>query len=363
MALINGVYIHVIEENVNTEVEASEHAVENGAEITDHIKAKPTELSLSGKVVNYTAYTSETKTEQKQINAWLSLVKKDGSAFDTMSFDRLNNELLAFYGGANWADSGNIRYLDENENIVNCNASESTKIYAVRFEMIMPYASTVRIQNAFKQYCCFNIINKSTTGYNVRDYDADSTTTNDYVLSNTYNGEYGRVRTEFTNYDMETTTVSSGEEKSAAWVLDCLKGWLKSGALVTYEGRNAIVNCQIRSLNTEHPNTVTGGADFSMELRTFKGATNGYIAANGDAANGGVQQISQGDNSEVWYEVQLGDSLYNLISQYGSLKRDPINGTAYTTIDWIMQKNPHAFDNPSDCTTLKAYEKILMGYR
>ena len=224
--------------------------------------------------------------------------------------------------------------------------------------MILPYASTVRIQNAFKQYCCFNIINKSTTGYNVRDYDADSEVVNDFVLSNTYNGEAGRLQTEFTNYDMETNVVSSSEERSAGWVLDCLKSWMRSGALVVYEGRNHLVNYQIRSLKTEHPNTVSGGADFSMTLREFKGAANSYAGANG-----GVQQISQGDNSEVWYEVQLGDSLYSLISQYRNLKRDPIDGTAYTTIDWIMRKNPHAFDNTNDCTTLKAYEKILLGYR
>ena len=55
---------------------------------------------------------------------------------------------------------------------------------------------------------------------------------------------------------------------------------------------------------------MTGGADFSMTLREFKGAANSYAGANG-----GTQQISQGDNSEMWYEVQLGDSLYNLISE------------------------------------------------
>ncbi len=363
MALINGIYIHVIDESVNTEVEASEHAVENGADITDHLKAKPAEVSLSGKIVDYTAYTSASKTEQKTINAWISLVKRDGSAFDTMSFDRLNDEMLAFYGGANWRDSGDIRYLDENDNIINCNASESGKIYRVAFEMTMPYASTVRIQNGMKDYCCFNIINKSTTGHNARDYCADSDTINEFVLSNTYNGQRGRIRTEFTNYDTETNVEVSGEERSAAWVLDCLNSWLKSGTLVTYEGRNSLVNFQIRSLNTSHLNEVTGGAKFDMELREFKGAANGYAAADGAIAHGGMQQISPGDNSEVWYEVQLGDSLYNLILQYSNLKRDPINGTAYTTIDWIMEKNPHAFDNPNDCTTLKAYEKILMGYR
>ena len=43
MALINGIYIHVTDENVTSETEASEHAVEKGADITDHIKVNPAE--------------------------------------------------------------------------------------------------------------------------------------------------------------------------------------------------------------------------------------------------------------------------------------------------------------------------------
>ena len=38
MALINGIYIHVTNESINTEAEASEHSIENGSDITDHIK-------------------------------------------------------------------------------------------------------------------------------------------------------------------------------------------------------------------------------------------------------------------------------------------------------------------------------------
>lgn len=43
MALINGIYIHVTNESINTEAEASEHSIENGSDITDHIKIKPAE--------------------------------------------------------------------------------------------------------------------------------------------------------------------------------------------------------------------------------------------------------------------------------------------------------------------------------
>lgn len=387
MALLNGIYIHVTSEELDDDVQASEHSVETGADITDHIKPQAVQLSLEGELVNYTGYISETKTDEKTITAWISLVKKDGSAFDTMSFDRLNTELLAFEGGANWVNSGEVQYIDDNGNLVNCALGDTVvfgntvvsgsgnvigsdgsiltrnKIFAVKFEVSMPYGSTARIQNAYKDYCCFNVINKSTTGYTVRDYDADAATTNDFVLSNTYNGMTGRIRTEFTNYDMETTTTTTSETRSAAWIKEYIQSLEHSGALVTYEGRNYLQNYQIRNFHTGHPNEITGGASFSMTLKQFRGASNSYTEQNGTVASGGTQQISTGDNTEVWHEVKLGDNLYNLITQYGNLKRDAIDGVQYSAVDWIMKKNPHAFDDTTDCSTLKAYERILLGYR
>lgn len=387
MALLNGIYIHVTSEELDDDVQASEHSVETGADITDHIKPQAIQLSLEGELVKYTGYISETKTDEKTITAWISLVKKDGSAFDSMSFDRLNNEILTFEGGANWVNSGAVQYIDDNDDLVNCALGDTVvfgnttvsgsgnvissdgsiltrnKIYAVKFEVSMPYGSTARIQNAYKDYCCFNIINKSTTGYNVRDYDADAATTNDFVLSNTYNGMTGRIRTEFTNYDTETTTTSASETRSAAWIKEYIQSLVHSGALVTYEGRNYLQNYQIRNFHTGHPNEITGGASFSMTLKQFRGANNSYTEQNGTVASGGTQQISTGDNTEVWHEVKLGDNLYNLITQYGNLKRDAIDGIQYSAVDWIMKKNPHAFDDTTDCSTLKAYERILLGYR
>lgn len=367
MALLNGIYIHVTSEELDDDVQASEHSVETGADITDHIKPQAIQLSLEGELVNYTGYISETKTNEKMITAWISLVKKDGSAFDKMSFDRLNNEILTFEGGANWVNSGAVQYIDINGNLVNCALGDTVSsiynVYAVKFEVSMPYGATVRIQNDYKDYCCFNIINKSTTSYNVRDYDADALNTNDFVLSNTYNGMSGRVRTAFTNYDTESTTTTTSETRSAAWIKEYIQSLEHSGSLVTYEGRNYLQNYQIRNFHTGHPNEITGGASFSMTLKQFRGASNSYTEQNGTVASGGTQQISTGDNTEVWHEVKLGDNLYNLITQYGNLKRDAIDGVQFSAIDWVMKKNPHAFDDTTDCSTLKAYERILLGYR
>lgn len=51
MALINNIYIHVKEEQVKRDLDVTEHAVEEGLPITDNVKRKPIELSLSGYIV------------------------------------------------------------------------------------------------------------------------------------------------------------------------------------------------------------------------------------------------------------------------------------------------------------------------
>lgn len=52
MALFNGIYIHVVDEEINEEAEITEHPVEQGADITDHTNLKGFTMSLSGKIVD-----------------------------------------------------------------------------------------------------------------------------------------------------------------------------------------------------------------------------------------------------------------------------------------------------------------------
>lgn len=52
MALINNIYIHVVNEQVTSGVDSTSHSVEKGLDITDTIRVKPKELSLSGKIAN-----------------------------------------------------------------------------------------------------------------------------------------------------------------------------------------------------------------------------------------------------------------------------------------------------------------------
>lgn len=55
MATINGIYVHITSESINRGIESSTHPVENGVDITDHVKREPISLSISGLIVGENA--------------------------------------------------------------------------------------------------------------------------------------------------------------------------------------------------------------------------------------------------------------------------------------------------------------------
>ena len=52
LALLNNLYIHVIDEQYTCAIDSTSHPVEKGLDITDTIQSRPKELSLSGKIIN-----------------------------------------------------------------------------------------------------------------------------------------------------------------------------------------------------------------------------------------------------------------------------------------------------------------------
>lgn len=69
--------------------------------------------------------------------------------------------------------------------------------------------------------------------------------------------------------------VNSGNHE-AAYILSEIISLQNSGSLITYEGRNVIKNLQIQSFDTDHPNTVWGGMEFSMKLKEVRIAQPSY---------------------------------------------------------------------------------------
>ena len=51
MAMINGIKVFALSENVSRSADVTTHPVENGADITDHVRKEAAEISVSGEIV------------------------------------------------------------------------------------------------------------------------------------------------------------------------------------------------------------------------------------------------------------------------------------------------------------------------
>ena len=71
MAKINGLYIFVIDESKDFGVDATEHPVETGVDITDHVKRKAIEISISGEIVGKDAASTMSRLKQMHQNGTL----------------------------------------------------------------------------------------------------------------------------------------------------------------------------------------------------------------------------------------------------------------------------------------------------
>lgn len=85
MALLNGLYINVVDENMEDDVEVTSHPVEQGADIADHVNVRGDSLSLSGNIVNTESMAAHEILNQ--IQSW----KK--------------NKTLVRYEGRNWGEN------------------------------------------------------------------------------------------------------------------------------------------------------------------------------------------------------------------------------------------------------------------
>lgn len=106
MAIINGLYIHVIDENVTQDVDATSHPVEQGIPTTDTVKPRAASISIGGKIVDYGSYRAEEII--KKIESWMrsgSLIEYRGrsvaQSMQIRSFEKTFNHKNS--GGADFS--------------------------------------------------------------------------------------------------------------------------------------------------------------------------------------------------------------------------------------------------------------------
>lgn len=156
---------------------------------------------------------------------------------------------------------------------------------------------------------------------------------------------------------------------SANTIISRIENLKDTGGLISYTGRNILKNMLITSFETSHPNTVWGGAEFSLELQECRIAKNAYVEPKDESSvkNGGEKQVTQGDGQEVWYTVKKGDCVWNLVTKkYPNLQysESDKNSKTLKTMDkcnWVMKQNPDAFSRKGDFGTLQIGAKILLG--
>lgn len=157
---------------------------------------------------------------------------------------------------------------------------------------------------------------------------------------------------------------------AASDVLARIKGLQNNAQFVTFSGRNISYNLQITSLTTGHPNTISGGADFDMELQEIRIATNSYVEpvkVSSAIENGGTKQVEKADNNAIYHTVKRGDCVWNLVAKsnapYKSLSRPNAETSLMGQCNWVLKENPTAFSRQNDFGTLQVGAKILVGYR
>ena len=163
------------------------------------------------------------------------------------------------------------------------------------------------------------------------------------------------------------------EGSKASSAISKLEQLKNTGGLIKYIGRNILDKMMITSFETSHPNTVWGGAEFSITMQEIRIVGNAYVAPKVDGSsvtNGGEQQVSQGESNAVWYTVKKGDCVWNLVtkkypqlSQYDASGKKVESKTTMDTCKWVMQQNPDAFSQKGDFGTLQIGQKILLGYK
>jgi len=158
-----------------------------------------------------------------------------------------------------------------------------------------------------------------------------------------------------------TTMSLSGEVvgKNAASTLAKLKQMQRTGVRCKYVGRNSFPNCLIAEFSTGHPNTVWGGATFSMTLREVRTASTSYKKTKQDTNKSGTQQVTKkSEDQYVYHTVKKGDTIWDLVAS----KKAPYKKYGMTC-DEVMKLNESAFSRRGDFRTLQIGRKIIVGKR
>lgn len=286
MAVINGMYIHVTDEDMTREVDATSHPVEKGIPTTDTVRVKARSISISGKIVDYGS------VKASEVIAKLEALQKSGSLIE--------------YRGRNTASSMQIRSFDTNHPNTNSGGAD--------FSM-----SLIQVRIAKSSYVPKKDNEKATAAKN----DTSTIKVGSIVV-----------------FKGGPVYVSSDAKKAAATRS-------RSTCKVTLISKESWSVHQYHLISTDGKKVYGWVDKANIECAESTG-TNGKT-------NAGTQQVKTGSKKAVYHTVKKGDTVWALVNnKYKYLGK---------SCSWVISNNPKAFSRKGDATTLQIGKKLLMGYK
>ena len=299
MAILNGLYIHVVDENAEREVDATSHPVEEGVPTTDTVSVKALSIALSGKIVDYDGMKASQVLAK--IRAW----QEAGT--------------LMLYQGRNVASSMQIRNFETTHpNTNNGGADFSMTLKQVRIAKsayVPKKASDTEKEAAAKK-------NVTITVGSIVVFKGGSV----YVSSDAKKKAATRNRS-----TCKVTKIST-------------KAWsVHQYHLISTDGGK--VYGWVDKANIE-----------GVETTSTSGTTNAGTQQTKTSSSSKTTSTSSDEKYPVYHKVKSGDTVYALCLQYKHLSPKP-------RVSTVTNNNPDAFTKPGVATTLKVGAYLLMGYK
>lgn len=299
MAILNGMYIHVVDESMEREVGATSHPVEEGIPTTDTVKAKELTISLNGKIVDYDSMKAS------EVLAKLRAWQEAGT--------------LILYQGRNVASSMQIRSFETDHPNTNSGGADFSmvlkQVRIAKSAYVPKKESTQKKETAAKKNVTITVGSKVV-------------------------------------FKGGPVYVSSDAKKAAA-----TRG--RSTCKVT------IISTESWSVHQYHLISEDGGKVYGwVDKANIEGVE---ATSTSGKTNAGTQQVKSTTNKKatstptstkeeypVYHKVKSGDTVYKLVSQYSYLGK---------SVSWVISNSPGAFTRSGDASTLKVGAYLLMGYK
>lgn len=302
MAILNGLYIHVVDESLDRGVDATSHPVEEGVPTSDTVKSKALQIALSGKIVDYPGMTAAQVLDQ--IKAWMA----SGS--------------LVMYQGRSVASSMQIRDFQSDHPYTNHGGAD--------FSMTL---TEVRIAKSA------------------------------YVPKKESEKEKEEAAKKPENLDIKVGDIvvfTGGPVYVASDATKAASTRGRSTCKVTIISEKSWSVHQYHLISTDG-GRVYGWVDRANISGTESTSTSGTTNAGAQQIKGGSSSNKTSSSSSnkgvpVNHHVRKGETLSGICAQYKHLSPQPRLST-------VMSNNPSAFTKPGVANTLKTGVFLLMGYK